>query len=352
MLKKIFICILTVATAFTLCSCSNGTDTPSESYSDISLSGTDRTMPDEQSQENAVRYSTSFDENETFADSTLQQAAEIIDPYIKQAVTLMNTIREDEYLYTALKCDYSRRKKARDTITDPLALQMYDIMVQKTFAFEDFCFDNSFAPGDLFNCAVTANDAVRLDHPYLLLYCDMKISGNTFSSAYYLPGDWISTPCSDREKVKTEVRLFDCIVSRIIEKMPQNLTDWEKCQYFAFVITCAVEYDDSFETMGNNFQAYDALVNGTALCEGYAQAFYYLCQQQDIACWYCLGQAPYELGYHAWNMVETEQGPVYMDITWYDEDDITDSYRDGKTCYLFMNQEDYDWYGYVETGRR
>ena len=300
----------------------------------------------------ADRYKADFDEDEIFADNISQQAAQHIDPHIKQAVKLMNTVRADDYVYDALYCDYSQRPKARDTIKDPLSMQMYDIMVGKTFAFEDYCFDNSFAPGDLFNAVVTANDAVRMDWPYLSLYCDMEIKGNTFRSVYYLPGDWINTPCTDIEKVKTEVAIFDSIVNRILQKMPQNLTNWEKCQYFAFVIASAVEYDDTFETMGNSYQAFDALVNGRALCEGYALAFYYLCQQEDIACWYCLGEAPYELGYHAWNVVETRQGPVYIDITWYDEEGTFQSYRDGKTNYLFMNEEDFDYYGYIEKSRR
>lgn len=300
----------------------------------------------------ADRYTVIFEENETFSDKISQRAAQHIDPYIKQAVKLMNTVREDTYTFDALKCDYAARKKARDTITDPLSLEMYDIMVQKAFAFEDCCFDNSFAAGDLFNAAVTANDAVRLDYPYLLLYSDMIIKENTYTLGYYLPGDWIDSLCHDREKVKNEVALFDCTVERITEKMPENLTEWEKCMYFAFVIAAAVEYDNEMETMDNSYQAYDALVKGKALCGGYALAFYYLCQQEDIACWYCIGEAPYELGYHAWNIVETTDGPIYIDVTWYDEEEITDSYRQGKTNYLFMTQEDYDYYGYAEKSRR
>lgn len=344
-IKNIFMALLLMCT-FIFSSCTTDTVVPADSISEPSPA-------DEQPFETeADRYTVVFEENEIFPDDISQQAAQHIDPHIKQAVKLMNTVREGTYPFEALPCDYAARKKARDTITDPLSLEMYDIMVQKAFAFEDCCFDNSFAAGDLFNAAVTANDAVRLDYPYLLLYSDMIIKGNTYSLGYYLPGDWINSLCSDREKVKNEVALFDRTVERITEKMPENITDWEKCMYFAFVIASAVEYDNEMETMGNSYQAYDALVKGKALCEGYSLAFYYLCQQEDIACWYCLGEAPYELGYHAWNMVETTDGPIYIDVTWYDEEEITDSYRQGKTNYLFMTQEDYEYYGYIEKSRR
>ena len=346
-MKRKFIClVLAVCISVVFSSCGMVTITS------VNSTPTDSApSPQPEPTEKPDRYTVVFDEDEVFADDTAKMAAEHIDPYIKQAVKLMNTVREDTYCYDALSCDYSKRPNARDTIKDPLALQMYDIMVEKALAFEDFCFDESFAAGDLFNPAVTANDAVRLDWPYLLLYCDMRIKGNTYSSAYYLPGDWMDTPCDDREAVKAEVAIFDSIVSRILQKMPQNLTDWEKCEYFAFVLASAVEYDDNFETYGHSYQAYDALVHGKAVCGGYSLAFYYLCQQEDIACWYCTGESPYELGNHAWNIVETQQGPIYVDVTWYDTEDIKDSYLEGKTTYLFMTQEDYEYYGYIEKSR-
>ena len=298
------------------------------------------------------RYTVSFDKDEIFLDEIYRRAAEHIDPYIEQAVKLMNSVREDRISFKVIDYDYSKRPKARDTIKNNLSLKVYDEMVEKAYSFEDYCFDSNSFSDDLFNIAVTANDAVRLDYPYLLLYCDMKISGNKYHSSYYLPGDWINKSCSDKELIKSQVRLYDCIVERILNKMPENLTNQEKIRYFVFVISAAVSYDTEYETYGNNYQAYDALVNGKALCEGYSLAFYYLCQQSGISCWYCLGEAPYELGYHAWNMVETEEGPIYIDITWYDTEDLWENYRNGKTTYLFMSQEDYDYYGYIEKSKR
>ena len=350
MIKRLlYICLLTVF-AFCITACSDSVETDSTDgipdRANPSVSGT------ESHSEPADRYTVVFNENETFDSETERIAAAHIDPYIKQAVKLMNTVRADKYLYNVSSCDYAARPKERDKIKDPVAVQMYDIMLDKISNFEDYRFDSSFAPGDLFYPAVTANDALRIDQPYLMLYCHMAMEGNVYSSSYYLPGKWLDDPCSDRELVKRQVRLFDCTVDRIIEKMPAQLTNMEKCIYFAFVLTAAVEYDYEISTLDHNFQAYDALVNGKALCGGYAEAFYHLCKQQDIACWYVRGEAPYELGYHAWNVIETADGPIYVDITWYDEEDIADSYRDGKTNYLFMTQEDYDYYEYIETVRR
>ena len=81
-------------------------------------------------------------------------------------------------------------------------------------------------------------------------------------------------------------------------------------------------------------------------CAGYAQAFYRLCRDAGISCWYCRGTVPD--GRHAWNMLDTEAGTVYIDVTWYDTDKLDVHYLDGKEQYLFMTQEDFEYYGYVQ----
>ena len=47
-------------------------------------------------------------------------------------------------------------------------------------------------------------------------------------------------------------------------------------------------------------------------------------------------------------MLETESGSVYIDVTWYDTDKLEHHYLDGKEQYLFMTQEDFAYYGYVQ----
>ena len=53
-------------------------------------------------------------------------------------------------------------------------------------------------------------------------------------------------------------------------------------------------------------------------------------------------------GYHGWNRIDTADGPLYIDLTWYDSNDIADQYWQGDEEYLFMTQEDFDAFGYVE----
>lgn len=95
--------------------------------------------------------------------------------------------------------------------------------------------------------------------------------------------------------------------------MPADLSNYEKCCYFAFVLAAANEYDYSETAPTNDYQAYNAFVKGKTICSGYAQAFYRLCREAGISCWYCRVTTPE--GRHAWNMPDTDDGVVYRDST-------------------------------------
>ncbi len=73
---------------------------------------------------------------------------------------------------------------------------------------------------------------------------------------------------------------------------------------------------------------YGALVEGEAVCEGYAKTFKLFCDLYDIPCMLITGKAVTSTGYdpHAWNAVRMEDGNWYaIDVTW---DDQTKTYYD------------------------
>ena len=291
------------------------------------------------------RFTVHFDENEQFATEADQKAAARMDSAIRKAVELLNTVSVE--LPPVLDCDYSSRPTQRDTLKNPLAVEVYDTIKAKVSAFEPYHFSEKSYPGvDFFSVFVAALDALRIDHTELFLYCDGDIEGLEYRSGYYMPGSWLNMPCDDIEAIRDEVALCDAIVSRILNKMPDGLTNAEKCCYFALVLSSGTQYDYSENYPKYDYQAYGALVKGTAVCSGYAQAFYRLCREAEISCWYCRGTTPE--GRHAWNKLETESGVVYMDVTWYDTDSIDSRFDEGKEQYLFMTQEDFDYFGYVQ----
>lgn len=74
----------------------------------------------------------------------------------------------------------------------------------------------------------------------------------------------------------------------------------------------------------NAFDAYGALVNRKAVCEGYSRAFQLLCNGVGIKCINLIGESQGEL--HMWNAVELEDYYYYVDVTWDDSDEKAHKY--------------------------
>ena len=80
----------------------------------------------------------------------------------------------------------------------------------------------------------------------------------------------------------------------------------------------AVVYDSEFDRNGENtvYTAYGALVNGHAVCEGYARAFKLLCYYAGLECILVTGDSK-GVG-HMWNMVRLDGNWYHVDATWDD----------------------------------
>lgn len=149
------------------------------------------------------RFTVHFDENEEFPPEAEQKAAARIDPAIRKAVELLNTV--DAELPSVLDCDYSKRPTQRDPLKDSISVDIYDTVREKVSAFEPYPLSEKSYPGvDLFNVFVTAMDALRIDHTELFLYCDGAIKGTEYSSGYFMPGNWLNVPCDDMMAIRHE----------------------------------------------------------------------------------------------------------------------------------------------------
>lgn len=83
----------------------------------------------------------------------------------------------------------------------------------------------------------------------------------------------------------------------------------------------------------NDQNAYGALVEGKAICNGYARAYQHLMSIVGIPAWYVLGEsinpATNTPIAHAWNLVKLDGAWCYVDVTWDDQGD--------KTFYTYFN---------------
>ena len=149
------------------------------------------------------------------------------------------------------------------------------------------------------------------------LYVDADSRYTALTAYYFDPAKdanfKVSDGKTDMDTVKEGAELLDRIIKRVVRFMPEGLCTYDKYYYLAAVISEKVTYD---KAPRNRFTPYGALVDGRAVCEGYSQAFFLLCQEAGLWCAFRHG-LPKGEG-HVWNMVRLESGIYNVDITWSD----------------------------------
>ena len=69
----------------------------------------------------------------------------------------------------------------------------------------------------------------------------------------------------------------------------------------------------------DSHNAYGALINGKAVCDGFSSAFTFLAKKLDFNCMMAIGNSAYSstsFTSHAWNIIKVKDKYYHMDITW------------------------------------
>ena len=127
---------------------------------------------------------------------------------------------------------------------------------------------------------------------------------------------------------------FDDTLNQALSGAPQGASDFELEVYANDYLVSNCVYDKEAAKTGdiiaNENDAYGALVDKKAVCEGYARAFQLLCNNLGIDCINVFGNGESEP--HQWNCVKLEDEWYEVDVTWNDSDD-----EDGLTTYDYLN---------------
>lgn len=91
----------------------------------------------------------------------------------------------------------------------------------------------------------------------------------------------------------------------------ESMTDVEKARVYAQYLCRTCEYDYSFSRVSHT--AYGALINGSAVCEGYTAAYNILLKLEGINA--STAQAPD----HIWTTATLDGIPYHIDVTWCDQ---------------------------------
>ncbi len=113
---------------------------------------------------------------------------------------------------------------------------------------------------------------------------------------------------------------FDLAVKRMFKGIDGSMSQYEReLLLHDRLAACA-----TYKYTDNPYTAYAALVEGEAVCEGYARAFQYLCYQAGIPCTVVTGTsvnpATGKPEGHAWNLSQIDGKYYHVDVTWDDQD--------------------------------
>ena len=202
---------------------------------------------------------------------------------------------------------------------------------------------------DLSECPIPQEDLMRLYYNTLYSYPELFYA--MVGCNYYMSEDGYVTeilPVYEVEKYsKADQEALRAKGREIMSLVNEDWTDLEKALFLHDYIVQHVEYEKT--TPHYNHTAYEALVKGIAVCDGYAGAYDYLLSLAGIDSEMILSD---EMG-HAWNLVCLDGEYYYVDTTW--DEHATRFTRNTYCChdnFLLTRQEmevqkhtATDWYG-------
>ncbi len=187
---------------------------------------------------------------------------------------------------------------------------------------------------DLFSKVAVLDDKnTSKDGDYLKLSVSSWKSSWKWSSS----GDTASLTFSAvyRTTLKQEKQLDTKITSILKALKLENKTDYEKVKAIHDYIIKKTSYDQTLK----KHSAYNALIDNSAVCEGYTMAAYRLFTEAGISSRVITGTAGG--GAHSWNIVKVDGKWYNIDLTW--DDPVTETGEPMlRYTYFLKNSKDFN----------
>ncbi len=118
---------------------------------------------------------------------------------------------------------------------------------------------------------------------------------------------------------------LETAIQIILDDLPLSTDHYDTEIYLHDRLMALCTYDDqaaeaSSQEFADAYSAYGALVNGKAVCEGYAKAMQLLLHRVSIPATVVLGHSLDDGIPHMWNLVNINGAYYYLDPTWNDND--------------------------------
>ena len=146
----------------------------------------------------------------------------------------------------------------------------------------------------------------RFDHPEYYWF------PTSYSYGYY-KGTSIASSVTFSYLTGFNDYAFELNVKKLLSAANGKTTEFDKALAIHDALVKHIVYD---ATAPNAHNAYGAIVEGAAVCEGYAEAYQYLLQRIGIQAYSVTGTS--KGNPHEWNLVRIDGNYYYTDVTWDD----------------------------------
>jgi len=142
---------------------------------------------------------------------------------------------------------------------------------------------------------------------------------------------------ADRGLIRTKISRFNTAVNTVLSEISADISDLDKekaihdylCKNVYYNSEATVEDYSQTLHIPHYYDAYGALCEQYAVCEGYSKAFQYLCYMVGINASQVSGNG--NGGRHMWNIVLIDGVWYHTDVTW------DHTYYQAKLCHKYFN---------------
>ena len=132
---------------------------------------------------------------------------------------------------------------------------------------------------------------------------------------------------SGLKKRQKAIQTLDGTVDEILRRCPDTDDEYEIEKFLYDYLIDACTYDNDAANSNSSqyedaYSAYGALVEGRAVCEGYAKALQLLLREASITATVVMGYSVEDRESHMWNLVRINGAYYYADATWDDNDNF------------------------------
>lgn len=238
-----------------------------------------------------------------------------------------SNVTVDKYFYNQLEEPSQTIYKAFESNKENMKSGTYRIDLGNSFSNILNQTNGSDLLGQYYQSAI---EAYTYDNPEIFylspnkMYLNIETTtlGNSVTYNVYInngnENNYFIDEFSSQVQVENAISQIEQVKNQILQNRSGNTYNDIKMVHDYLVEN--IEYDTTV-SQSNIYNVYGALVNGRAVCEGYARSFKYLMDELGISCTLVIGTGTNSQGQtenHAWNYVQLNGNWYAIDCTWDD----------------------------------